>query len=194
MARPLTVPALVGWLLLAGCADDGPDAPAHFPGYDPDCATLDPAPLEATIDTGATMTVPLVGEESGLYIEYSEDPGVEEGVWYVTVSCDTVYSGYSCLWDVYATPQSGPVDYSSDLVDWEDYLGFYDRYTVAMYSDNAYDLDGFFLYTDPGVAVTFEVYLDGCAGQRYVYWVGDGAVHAGAPTNPIDLVPSAPLE
>ena len=59
-----------------------------------------------------------------------------------------------------------------------------------MFTETAYGVDGFTLYAEPGVVVRFEVYLDGCSANRYVYWVGEGAAHAGAPTNPIELVPA----
>ena len=189
MTRIPVIPALVSLMCLAGCSEGGHGAVSHHDSYDPQCAALDATAARSTIDIGATMTAPLLGEEAGLFIEYSEDPSVGEGIWWISVSCDTAFSGYACLWDVYATPEYGLVDYSSDTLDWEDYVGFEGRSTVALFTDTAYELDGYYLYTDAGAPVTFEVYLDGCSGQRYVYWVGDGGVHAGAPGNPISLTP-----
>jgi hypothetical protein len=145
--------------------------------------------VTATIDTGATLADIRPGEETGAYIDYAEEPG--EGSWGVYVSCDTVVSGYSCLWDVYATPYAGDVAYQPDLLENQDAVGWYDVATVVLASETDDDLDGFILYTEPGVSVCFHLFLDGASAQRYVYWVGDGAVHAGAPSNPIELRPSA---
>jgi len=52
------------------------------------------------------------------------------------------------------------------------------------------DSDGFTFEAAPGATVRFEVYLDGTLDARFIYWHGDGAVHAGAPSNPIDLRPA----
>jgi hypothetical protein len=173
-------------LLGAACTYGEPDHHvAREVEYVPDDS---PDIVAATIDTGATLADIWPGEETGAYVDYAEEQG--EGSWGVYVSCDAEISGYSCLWDIYATPHADQVAYEPDLLEYEDAIGWYDPTTVVMASDTAADLDGFILYTDPGVTVRFDVFLDGESGQRYVYWVGDGAVHAGAPSNPIDLTPA----
>jgi hypothetical protein len=53
------------------------------------------------------------------------------------------------------------------------------------------DLDGFSFQTEPGAPIELDVLLDNGPGNRYLFWVGDGALHSGAPSNPIDLIPSA---
>ena len=182
--------ALPAWLVLGACVDPEPGVGWYYAGgYGDPCAATDPVPAQSTIDTGAGMTPALAGDETGLFIEYYADD--TDGVWELTVSCDTRISGYACFWDVYATVHWGSAAYDADLVGYDDYVGWYDYPTAVLSSDTAYELDGFVLYTEPGVPVQFEVYLDGYSGQRYTYWVGDGAVHRGAPTNPIDLVPSS---
>ena len=48
-------------------------------------------------------------------------------------------------------------------------------------------------YFNPGdVDPDSDVLLDNACGNRYLFWVGDGALHSGAPSNPIELLPSAP--
>ena len=53
-------------------------------------------------------------------------------------------------------------------------------------------LDGFFVDTNPGLTLRIDVVLDGRPDRRYIYWVGEGGVHKGAPSNTLDLTPSAP--
>jgi hypothetical protein len=62
---------------------------------------------------------------------------------------------------------------------------------VRLVARTGKDFDGFSFQTDPGAAVQIDALLDDAPGNRYLFWVGDGALHSGAPSNPIDLVPSA---
>jgi hypothetical protein len=61
-----------------------------------------------------------------------------------------------------------------------------------MVSDTSYDFDGFFVNATPGATLRIDVFLDGAPAPRFIYWVGDGGLHSGAPENPIDLIPSEP--
>jgi hypothetical protein len=195
MNAKTVAPLILIGLPLVGCGDGNDHEFMHEP--DPTCTDcIYPPyvePLLSTIDANAELSPPLAGEEAGLFIEHLQDPGSAEWYWRVTASCDTHVSGSACSWDVLATPTTVP-SYEDSVPtgdDPRDTLGLYDPYTVAMYSITDFELDGFLLYTDPGVTVEFEIYLDRDAvqGQRYVYWIGDGAVHAGAPSNVIDLTP-----
>jgi hypothetical protein len=38
----------------------------------------------------------------------------------------------------------------------------------------------------------FEVLLDGVDQPQFVYWVGDGVLHTGSPTDPLALAPVPP--
>ena len=62
--------------------------------------------------------------------------------------------------------------------------------TVNLVSVTDYDFDGFVFDTDPGVGISVDAFLDN-ACTNYVYWVGDGAVHDGAPSSPVEFEPSA---
>jgi hypothetical protein len=177
-------------LPLAGCGSEG-----HGESYAGEAGgggQLDSGVtvIAAGIDTGAQMTPPLAGQETGLFIEYSEDAAATTGAWHVTTSCDTELSGVACRWVVYATPPAaGYAEVVPDVNDGDDSVGWFDDRTAEMLASTSSDVDGFTLYTDPGATVEFEARLDDVSGQRFVYWVGDGAVHSGAPSNPIDLLP-----
>jgi hypothetical protein len=55
-----------------------------------------------------------------------------------------------------------------------------------------FGLDGFWLDTEPGAPLLIDVLLDGASGNRWIDWVGDGAVHKGAPSTPFEFQPSEP--
>jgi len=141
----------------------------------------------ATVDTGQTLeTAP--GEGIGVFIEYAEG-----GQWPVFTACDSNISGMGCAHNVAvfvpATSWFGGIRYE----------GLEGADTVYEYSDGlelatetTSDLDGVYFDTDPGTTVRFETWLDGAKEAGFVYWVGGGAIHGGAPSNPIDLRPSAP--
>ena len=150
---------------------------------------------EAAIQTGATMTDIAPGRGAGVFIEYSSG-----GEWAVRLACDTKRSGLACEWDVYASPLGAEnlllldQELDDDGVARENLEGGIDYWPTT--SD---ELDQLWFVGAPGEAVSFYVLLDARftdrdrAPERFVYWVGDtGVLHAGAPSNPIELVPTEP--
>ena len=55
--------------------------------------------------------------------------------------------------------------------------------------DTTSDTDGVTFTASPKTPLDLEVYLDGAPAQEFVYWVGDGQVNSGTPSNPVDFVP-----
>jgi hypothetical protein len=141
---------------------------------------------QASIDADATMEVePGVGV--GVFVEYASG-----GTWRIYASCDTNVSGYRCDWDVLVTPLEGGLEFlGEEGLEAGDLVADVDG-SLNLIATNTHDFDGFLFAAEPGATVRVDVYLDGVPSPRYVYWVGDGAVHRGAPTNPIDLAPSSP--
>ena len=140
----------------------------------------------ATIDTDQLLDV-TPGAGAGAFIEY--DTG---GTYHVTTSCD-VGQGNACNWDIIVTPLDNaallgvaPTDLESD-----DSVTIGSGNQVRLVALTGKDFDGFTLQTDPGAAIELDALLDNGAANRYLFWVGDGALHSGAPSNPVDLVPSA---
>lgn len=140
---------------------------------------------QATIDTDQLLDVePAVG--AGVFIEYESG-----GTYHVTTSCD-VRSGVDCFWDIVVTTLNGasvkglaPLDLEpNDSVS----LGATDQLRLVAYTGD--DFDGFSFETEPGAAIEVDALLDDGAANKFMFWVGDGAVHNGAPSNPLDLVPS----
>jgi hypothetical protein len=141
---------------------------------------------EATIDADQLLDVE-AGLGAGAYIEYESG-----GTYHVTTSCDAETSGV-CYWDIVVTALGDTTVGSVTPLDLEDE----DSVTVGagnqirLVARTSTDFDGFSFETDPGTAIEVDVLLDNGAGNRYLFWVGDGALHSGAPSNPVDLVPSA---
>ncbi len=143
--------------------------------------------FEAPIDTAATLTQePGVG--AGVFIEY-----LGAGDWHVFTTCDTNLSGYDCRWDVFATVPDGVWidDVRGGELEVDDQAFTRDGYTAQLTAFTDADYDRMYFHTEPGEPVRFEAYLDDIRDARYIYWIGDGAIHDGAPSNPIDLVPSS---
>lgn len=146
----------------------------------------------AVIDTDATLTDVEPGRGVGLFVEYAAG-----GRWHVYVTCDSLDSELPCGWDVIVSTSStitavesepGPEVWLEPLRDSDgrSYSG------LRFLSETTTELEGVSFETTPGTAIRLDVLLDGVADGRYTYWVGGGAVHRGAPSAVIDLLPTAP--
>lgn len=143
----------------------------------------------AKIDTGETLTTEK-GKGAGVFVEYAG-----AGRWHVFTSCDYDLYAERCAWDVLATVPSGGVITNAVIESAETTDGdtlYSDSKSVNLVVATASDFDGMTFMTAPGEIVRIDVLLGGASDARYIYWVGDGGVHAGAPSNPIDLKPSTP--
>lgn len=185
---------VVGGSLMTGCIIVDEDDDGHHRGDDPvfvDPGTENPPPqeiMEFPIDTDKVLESP-AGEGIGLFVEYAAG-----GTWRLWTTCDTNYSNVGCKFDVLAS-----VDTSSkiDVVEGSDLEGFdeitaLDAGSVSMHAETASDYDVMTLLTTPGSILRVDILLDGEPASRFIYWVGDGILHEGAPTNPVDFKPTLP--
>ena len=158
---------------------------------DPPSANPDPELIESsTIDTGATLADIEPGRGAGAFVEYAGS-----GSWRVYTACDTELSNYGCTWDIIVgvVDSDNQIDsFEEDQLEASDYLDWDSPDSVRFVTSTTYDFDGFFVNATEGAPLRVDVYLDEAPAARYIYWVGDGALHRGAPTNPIDLYPSTP--
>lgn len=180
----LSVPLLLSSI---ACTYDNGDARRVLDEPPDDCGS--PTPVQATIDVDRQLDAD-PGAGAGLYVEYASG-----GHWQLRTTCDTLRSGETCKWDVLVIPQSGssilnPV--GSDL-EQDDLVRQYPNdpsiYQLAAFTSS--DVDAFSFDSDPGATVRVDALLDDRCALNYVFWVGDGALHPGAPSNPLDLTPSA---
>lgn len=180
----LSIPLL---LSSAACTYDNGDARR---AWDPPLEECGPAtPLQSTIDVDRQIQAD-PGEGAGLYIEYASG-----GHWQLRTTCDTLRSGETCMWDVLVIPEQGSsirnvvgADLEADDV-LREYPNDASIYQLGAYTSS--DFDTFSFDSDPGATVRVDALLENRCALPYVFWVGDGALHPGAPSNPIDLTPSA---
>jgi len=140
---------------------------------------------ESTIDTDRLLDVD-PGAGAGAFFEYETG-----GTYHVTTTCD-VGDGPDCAWDIVITPLDGaPIESLAPFdLEKDDSLAFGYGNQVQLVANTGEDFDGFSFQTEPGAAIQVDALLDGGAANRYLFWVGDGALHQGAPSNPLNLVPS----
>ncbi len=161
----------------AGCGYGGDDPPPS----DWTCGE----PRSSTIDSGAELDI-AAGEGVGVFFEY-----LGQGEWRVSTSCDTSSSGYDCSWDVVVWPLEGDIaDFSSTGLEAGDAIERQLDGSLRLIASTATDLDGTVFAATPGAPLRFDALLDGACANAYMYWIGDGAVHTGSPSNPLDLTPT----
>jgi hypothetical protein len=179
--------ALLASLLVATSACTYSEHDRHDDDWNPPPQQNDEI-LSATIDTGATLAEIEPGRGAGAFVEYTSG-----GQWRVYTACDTELSGYGCTWDIIVSvdPDNSIHDFEDDQLEASDYLDWEDQHAVRFVTSTTYDFDGFFVEATEGAPLRVDVYLDDQPAPRYIYWVGDGALHRGAPSNPIDLIPSS---
>jgi hypothetical protein len=192
----LTLTAAVGFAG-SGCIiidehDDDWEEEEWDDGHHDDDDTPPPAtePQLVVIDAGAVITAE-PGEGVGLFVEYQAG-----GLWRLWTSCDTNYSNAVCAFDIVVS-----VDTSSELIaitgeelEGLDEAGIFDGEQGAGYflAETDSNMDGMTVETTPGAILRVDLILDGQPEARFIYWYGEGVLHQGAPTNPIDFEPSEP--
>jgi hypothetical protein len=141
---------------------------------------------EATIDVDQLLDVE-PGDGAGAFIEYETG-----GLYHITTSCDAADNG-ACYWDIVVMPlDDAPVtNVTPRDLEADDSLSFGAGNQLRLVASTGKDFDGFSFQTDPGVAIRIDALLDDAPANPYLFWVGEGALRSGAPSNPIDLVPSA---
>jgi len=187
----LTAPALA-WVSTSACVEPDP-----YDGY-----TIGPpigaAIAELTIDAGEGLVLD-PGEGVGVGVEYAG-----EGHWTVITVCDTSSSDEPCIFDVLVASDGSAMGVDdvegSDLESDDDFFSP-DPFAVQLDLVTEADSDLVTFSTSPGATVRLSVLLydpvvdsgfDWSDDPRVISWVGSGAIHRGAPTNPVDLTPNRP--
>jgi hypothetical protein len=179
-------------LLLAACVE--PEQPQDF-----DAGDAEPNARVAllAIDSGGQVQLD-AGSGIGVSVEY-----IEGGQWSVASSCDTTLSGLRCSYDILVSTDdaAGITAFEAVELEQSDTLQAPDPFALSAELDTGDDADGFGFTTAPGATVRVSALLyDPADGNwlswsddpRFISWVGHGAVHLGAPTNPVDLTPDRP--
>jgi hypothetical protein len=138
------------------------------------------------------------GQGVAVAVQYGEG-----GSWQVTTACDTTLSGTRCDYDiVVSTDDDASIDgFMAQSLEEADELRAPDAFALSAVLDTGEDIDGFSFTTPPGATVRvsallydpgFDSWFEWSDDPRFISWVGGGAVHRGAPTNPVDLTPDRP--
>ena len=152
------------------------------------------ADVQSTIDTDRMIDID-AGQGAGLFIEYATG-----GHYHLRTACDTARSNTSCHWDIIIDPQAGKTISNATLENpnGADSLSTYpspsDSSVLSSYrfvTETTNELDGMTFDMDPGSAITLDAVLDDQCAPEFLFWIGDGALHTGAPSNPLTLTPSA---
>ena len=173
-----------------GCSE-GPETSYYGPTTPPPDETITDNPDTVAIDTGATLSSP-AGAGVGVFVEYTAG-----GHWTVTTACDTTTSGDACGFDIFV---AGAGANGSTVLSNPNGTTLAQGDGVDIQSDGSYHLftntattnEGMTFDATAGGTVELEIYLDGVPQPRFVYWIGGKVLHTGAPTDPIELAPSAP--
>lgn len=188
MQHPRFSPTTFALLALPWCVACGYGGHDSYDDYHGGPST--PAPSgtveEAIIDADRLLDIE-PGAGAGAFFEYESG-----GTYHVTTSCDAAGSP-ACIWDILITPLDAAPIYAFAPFDLEsdDSLAFGNGNQLQLVAYTGQDFDGFSFQTDPGAPIQIDALLDDGAANRYLFWVGDGALHNGAPSNPLNLVPSA---
>ncbi|MRG91626.1 hypothetical protein [Polyangium spumosum] len=146
-------------------------------------------PMLMSIETDVALeSVP--GDGVGVFVEYYSG-----GTYRIWTTCDTNFSGSVCPMDIFTSVDQSSSIHSVTTVDLEgaDQVNINEAAgTVDMYVDTSVDIDAIEINTTPGAILRVEVLIDGVAQPRFVYWFGNGVLHNGAPTSPVDFVPTVP--
>jgi hypothetical protein len=141
------------------------------------------------IETGEMLTAD-PGQGAGVFVEYAAG-----GAYHVFSTCDTNTSGFSCQWLMIASIDptlSMTVKDDGDLES-DDSITRVDKGAVKLLFNSGADFDGAVLTVPPGEKLRLNVMLDGCYTTNLVSWISSGTtVQNGAPTDPVDFVPTSP--
>ena len=146
-------------------------------------------PMLMSIETDVALDA-VPGDGVGVFVEY-----YAKGTYRIWTTCDTNFSGVVCPMDIFTSVDQSSNIYSvttqdlegADLVNINEAAG-----TVDLHVDTSVDIDAIEINTDPGAILRLEVLIDGVPQPRFVYWFGNGILHNGAPTSPVDFVPTVP--
>jgi hypothetical protein len=201
--------AAAGCVVVSDTGGDGSSGPTPGPTEPP---PTDQTPDLVGIDTGKTLTA-TAGAGAGMYVEYATG-----GNWNLFTTCDvnasTNPSHAPCEFDAYVTANTAanlgsPVGENLDTsyctggsqqplstdgtCSYVETLG---GSSIHLHTMTGAGTDGMTFTTAPGATIELQMNLAGTESPQvpedFLYWIGGGVLHTGAPTNPIEFQPSGP--
>lgn len=185
--KPRVLALCFGICALTGCIIVDGDNDGRTTVIDNNPPPVVTEPMTVTIDSDVALDAS-PGDGVGVFVEYYAG-----GTYRIWTTCDTAFSGNACAFDIFTS-----VDTTSAIIaTTEENLEGIDSITVNpgqgtvdLRFDTGNDYDAAVIDVTPGAILRVEVFLDGQSDSRFTYWFGNGVLHEGAPTNPIDFNPS----
>jgi hypothetical protein len=180
---------------LTGCfiiqEDRHSSSPPDDTAVDPPPAVEPPAqqePKQVAIEPDKALQWD-AGEGVGMFVEYTSG-----GHWHVWASCDTNVSFEVCNFEAFVTVASGDKlsNLQADTLENGDIVEELEDGALHLATRTSSEFDGMTFDATPGGVIALEAYLDGDPDPRILYWFGDGVLHEGSPTDPVEFKPSAP--
>ena len=142
--------------------------------------------MAVSIDPAATINAD-PGEGVGMYVEYAAG-----GHWRVSTTCDSTFSGIACMFRATVSAEAGSAlsSVQGENLEGDDAVVVYSDGSARLDAETGTDVDGVTFDAPPGASIRLEMYLDDAPQKEFVYWFGDGVLHTGAPTDPVDFVPT----
>jgi hypothetical protein len=143
-------------------------------------------PQTVGIDVDAKLNA-TPGDGVGVLVQYATG-----GHWTLSTTCDTNTSGVACGFDLFASgvdPMTTISNPQGQNLAGEDKIALQSDGSVHLSTLTSTNVNGMTFDATENATVELEMYLDGELQERFIYWVGDGVIHTGAPTNPIDFKP-----
>lgn len=176
--------------MLAACVDPNPGSQAAEPPLEQRISRL-------AIDPGQVLELE-PGTGVGVAVTYDGD-----GTWHVSTACDSLITGTRCEFDILVRTggQEDLIVLDDAQLEERDDAFFLDPFALELLLQTGDDIDGVTLSASPGALLRLTVWLydpivdsrfDWTQDPRLISWVGHGAVHWGAPTNPVELEPTDP--
>lgn len=172
-----------------GCIIIADDSHTDDESWSPSTSTDTTEPALVTIDPDTVFVDVVPGEGVGMFVEYTTG-----GRWHVWTTCDSNYSGVACAFHATITVDTASqiAGIQSEELEGLDEAALLDAGTIVFDAATNDDIDGVYFDATPGAIVRLDMTLDQREQPRFVYWFGDGVLHKGAPTNPIDFQPKSP--
>jgi hypothetical protein len=150
---------------------------------------------ELIIDAGRELDLE-PGSGVGVGVQYAGD-----GEWALFTVCESGPGSELCIFDVLVSSDERISSFVGVELEANDLLFAPNDFAVQMDFVTSDAQDAIEFETTPGATVRVSALLydpvldssiDWSDDPRMISWVGSGAAHSGAPTNPVDLTPDRP--
>jgi hypothetical protein len=131
------------------------------------------APILVDVDANQVMKA-TPGTGVGVFTEYKTG-----GHWHVWWTCDTSVSGYSCMFDVTLSAESGAIANAATQGPDGGSVTARGSNSIEVTTTTTNAVDGVTFDTDPGAVISLDAKLDGTEDGTFLFFVQDGQINGG---------------